>query len=66
MNSERRKNTSFLDLFVALLSVAFISLRVSDVIDWSWWWVLAPLWVYFSLTLIILFASALSKLGKDD
>ena len=22
----------------------FIALRRTDQIDWSWWWVLAPLW----------------------
>jgi len=28
---------------VALL--AFIVLKLAEVIDWSWWWVLSPLWI---------------------
>lgn len=32
--------------FVAALSVLFIGLKLTDVIDWKWVWVLAPLWVY--------------------
>jgi hypothetical protein len=30
--------------FFTLLAVAFIVLKLTSVIDWSWWWVLAPLW----------------------
>lgn len=30
--------------FMGLLTIAFIVLKLCDVIDWSWWWVLAPLW----------------------
>lgn len=28
-----------------LLTVAFIVLKLCNVITWSWWWVLAPLWI---------------------
>jgi len=37
-----------------LLGVAFIVLKLTNVIDWSWWWVLAPFWVGFALLLIVL------------
>lgn len=30
--------------FFGLLAVLFIGLKLGGVIDWSWWWVLAPLW----------------------
>ncbi len=33
--------------FFSLLGVAFIVLKLggwTDVAQWSWWWVLAPLW----------------------
>lgn len=32
-------------IFTALLTVAFIVLKLTDTIAWSWWWVLAPLWI---------------------
>ena len=30
---------------VGALGIAFIVLKLCGVIDWSWWWVLAPFWV---------------------
>jgi hypothetical protein len=27
------------------LQVVLLVLKLTGVIDWSWWWVLAPLWV---------------------
>lgn len=35
-----------------ILLVAFVTLKLLKVIDWSWWWVTAPVWV--PLVLIIL------------
>ena len=40
--------------FVGLLTVAFIVLKLCDVISWSWWWVLSPLWISAIITIIIL------------
>jgi len=31
--------------FCGLLTVAFIVLKLTGVIAWSWWWVLAPVWI---------------------
>lgn len=31
--------------FSGLLTIVFIALKISKVIDWSWWWVLAPIWL---------------------
>lgn len=31
--------------FTGLLTVAFIVFKLTHVIDWSWWWVLAPTWI---------------------
>ena len=28
-----------------VLAVVFIVLKLIGVIDWSWWWVLAPVWI---------------------
>lgn len=38
--------------FTGLLTIVFIVLKLTNNIDWSWWWVLSPLW--FSLLLGIL------------
>jgi len=28
-----------------ILTIIFVVLRLTGVIHWSWWWVLAPLWI---------------------
>ncbi len=30
--------------FFGLLFIVFLTLKLTDVITWSWWWVTAPLW----------------------
>lgn len=40
--------------FTSLLLIAFIVLKLCDVIDWSWWWVLSPFWIPIGVCLIIL------------
>lgn len=42
--------------FVGLLTVAFIVLKLCDVIDWSWVWVLSPLWISVILTILFMLA----------
>ena len=34
------------------LQIAFIVLKLCKVIEWSWWWVLAPTWISLGLGLI--------------
>jgi len=31
--------------FCGLLTILFIALKLTNYIDWSWWWVLAPIWI---------------------
>jgi hypothetical protein len=31
--------------FVGLLSILFIAFKLLGVIDWSWVWVLSPIWI---------------------
>lgn len=31
--------------FAGLLTIVFITLKLTGTIDWSWWWVLSPLWI---------------------
>jgi hypothetical protein len=39
--------------FFGLLQILFIGLKLTGHINWSWWWVLFPTWIGFSLTLLI-------------
>ena len=41
--------------FNGLLTIAFIVLKLCKIIDWSWVWVLAPLWIEIAFFLVIFF-----------
>lgn len=47
-------NIKFSGLLTTLLTVLFIGLKLTNHIDWSWWWVLAPLWIPTSLVLLVI------------
>ncbi|MEL6301077.1 MAG: hypothetical protein AAFR07_05510 [Pseudomonadota bacterium] len=29
----------------SLLTILFVGLKLTGQIDWSWWWVVSPLWI---------------------
>lgn len=31
--------------FTGLLTILFIGLKLGHVINWSWWWVVSPIWI---------------------
>lgn len=49
MNKNSAAGVTFLDL----LTIVFIILKLTKVISWSWWWVLSPIWIPFSILLIV-------------
>ena len=38
--------------FTRLLFLVFLTLKLTNVINWSWWWVTAPLWIIPSAIII--------------
>ena len=49
----------------ALLQVAFIVLKLLKVINWSWWWVLAPTWISVAIGIVAGIAMFLFATKKD-
>ena len=47
--------------FSQVLLIAFIVLKLCHVIDWSWWWVMSPLWGAFVLMVIVAILGALAR-----
>ena len=43
------------------LTVAFIVLKLIGVIDWSWTWVLAPMWIPITIYLICKIIESFNK-----
>lgn len=39
--------------FLGLLTIVFIALKLTGYINWSWLWVLAPIWAPVSLAIIL-------------
>ncbi len=39
--------------FIGLLTIVFITLKLTGFITWSWWWVLSPLWIGWALLILI-------------
>ncbi len=38
--------------FAGLLTIVFITLKLTHVIDWSWWWVISPIWIGLLATIL--------------
>lgn len=38
--------------FSGLLTIAFIVLKLTKVIDWKWIWVLSPVWISIGLVIV--------------
>lgn len=47
--------------FAGLLTVAFVVLKLTHVLDWGWFWILSPLWISAILGMAVL--SVLVVLG---
>ena len=37
-----------------ILFIVFMVLKLTGVINWSWWWITAPLWISFGFILFLL------------
>jgi hypothetical protein len=51
--------------FTMLLTLLFIGFKIGGVINWSWLWVLAPMWIPTCLAIFICFLLLLISLFAD-
>lgn len=61
-NNDSNNNSNGIG-FTGLLQVAFIVLKLTKVINWSWIWVLSPIWI---TTLIFIIALLIYLLSHWD
>lgn len=47
--------------FSGILTIVFITLKLLKVINWSWLWVLSPLWIYWAVIILIVLVIAIAK-----
>lgn len=54
--------------FTGALTILFIGLKLGHVINWSWWWVLSPIWIsfliVFAIILIVAIVAVIAQLNK--
>lgn len=50
--------------FGTVLFIVFLVLKLTGVIDWSWWWVTAPLWIPAAVIAVFLVPTAVVKALK--
>jgi hypothetical protein len=48
-----------------VLLILFIVLKLTNNIDWSWWWVLSPLWIPVGIVVVVAALSALILLVME-
>jgi hypothetical protein len=56
MSGSRTSSSSGGIGFAGALTLLFIGLKLGGVIDWSWLWVLSPLWISVTLGLMVIAA----------
>lgn len=54
-----KENTSGGIGLAGVLFIVFLVLKLTNVINWSWWWVTAPLWIPTGLVLGIILLLAM-------
>lgn len=52
--------------FLGILFIVFLVLKLTDYIDWSWWWVFAPIWGMPALALLCFLGSIIVYMIKGD
>lgn len=58
MSSNRNSSSSGIGI-CGVLTIVFVVLKLVGVINWSWLWVLCPLWIDILLTVIVLVVIAI-------
>jgi phosphoglycerol transferase MdoB-like AlkP superfamily enzyme len=53
-----------------LLGILFVALKLTNVIDWSWWWVTSPFWggpaIILAVLILIIPAAVISVFFADQ
>lgn len=52
--------------FVGLLTIVFITLKLLHKVDWSWAWVLSPIWIIALLCALILLIILIVVIIKES
>lgn len=51
--------------FIGLLTILFIALKLTGFIDWSWLWILSPIWILVAVVVLIVVCAVVILEIKD-
>jgi hypothetical protein len=51
--------------FGTVLFLVFLVLKLTDNIDWSWWWVTSPLWIPLIFGIVIVGIAGLALIKRN-
>lgn len=51
---------------LGVLTIIFVTLKLVGAINWSWWWVLSPVWIPIVLTVVVLISVGLFFAETDS
>lgn len=54
-SSTKEKSSSSETGIFTVLQIVFLVLKLTNLIDWSWWWVWSPTWISIILVVVVLF-----------
>ena len=61
---ENKNSTAVGGIGGTLLQIAFIVLKLCGVINWSWLWVLSPMWIGFALWFVGVVVFVFAKVAR--
>jgi hypothetical protein len=52
--------------FVGLLTILFIALKLTHFINWSWLWVLSPIWITTILVILLIIIFVIAEVSSKS
>jgi hypothetical protein len=47
--------------FTTILFLIFMTLKLANLITWSWWWITSPLWIPFISVIVLIIIALMYK-----
>ncbi len=74
MNENKTSPLSFIVFMITVLTILFASLKLLNIIHWSWIWVVSPIWmamigfilVFIIVYIVLLTEEIIRKIKKDE
>jgi len=54
MNDNKNNGATISLSLPTVLTIVFVILKLTKVVNWSWWWVLSPLWISVILSVVLI------------